>query len=325
MPSPFSEKPEETIGALGEAEIIARARAAFREVSPPPPRGIGDDCAALPAVPENAAAAGTTLRRLVTTDSVVFGKHFDEGVSPENAGKKLVRRNVSDVAAMGGTPSDAVLALVAGENLSAAWLEAFLRGVAEACAECGVELSGGDVSSAPAAAFFSATLALTGFAENPLPRAGAGVGDFLFVTGTLGGSLLKKHFDFRPRVAEGLFLARAPAGTVRACIDVSDGLLKDHAALLPAGTHAEFDFAALPLSDDARALGGDPLRRIFCDGEDYELLFAVAGTEADAFERSWRERFPNVPLSRIARIAAGTENARLDAALSGARAYEHFS
>lgn len=322
---PFTEDVTTGIAALGEIKIIERIRAAFDKISPPAPRGIGDDCAVLPALPESfpAKIAGTP-KRLVTTDSVIFSKHFDESVSPEDAGRKLIRRNVSDIAAMGGVPADAVLALVMSGDVSAAWLERFLRGIAEACAEYHVELSGGDVASAPAAQFFSATLALTGFSENPLLRTGAHEGDFLYVTGTLGGSILKKHFDFHPRMAEGRFLAALPEGTVRACIDVTDGLLKDHATLLPAGTHAEFDFDAIPVSDDARTLGGNLIRRAFCDGEDYELLVAVAGTQTDFFEKSWRENFPKTRISRIAKIVSGTENPELSRRLADARAYEHF-
>ena len=322
---PFCESSVGSVGALGEIKIIERIRSAVENISPPAPRGIGDDCAVLPVIPDNfAPAAPGTLRRLVTTDSVIFSKHFDESVSPENAGKKLIRRNVSDIAAMGGVPADAVLALVMSRDVASAWLDGFLRGIAAACAECGLELSGGDVASAPGARFFSATLALSGFSEKPLLRTGARKGDFLYVTGTLGGSILKKHFDFRPRVAEGRFLAEQADGIIRACIDVTDGLLKDHAALLPPDTHAEFDFAALPISDDARALGGDPIQRAFCDGEDYELLFAVAETHAASFEKTWRERFPATPLSRIARIIGGTENPELARYLADARAYEHF-
>lgn len=321
--NPFSENPAETVGAIGEISLIARIRETLGDASPDAPRGIGDDCAVLPAVPAG-DFAGTPPRRLVTTDSLIFGKHFDASVSPEDAGRKLIRRNASDVAATGGVPADAVLALVMSGDVSAAWFCRFMRGVADDCREFGIELSGGDVASAPCGKFFSATLALTGFAERPLLRSGAREGDFLFVTGTLGGSILKKHFAFRPRVDEGRFLAAQPAGTVRACIDLTDGLLKDHAALLPAGTHAEFDFAALPISADAEKLGGDPVRRAFCDGEDYELLFAVAGTRADAFEKRWRERFPEVRLSRVGRISPGAENPALNARLADARAYEHF-
>ena len=324
---PFTETPENSVSALGEINLIARIREAFQKISPPAPRGIGDDCAVLPAVPERfsaEASAGTPPQRLVTTDSVIFSKHFDETVSPENAGAKLIRRNVSDIAAMGGVPADAVLALVMSGDVSAAWFERFLNGIALACVECGVELSGGDVASAPGENFFSSTLALTGFSENPLLRTGAREGDFLYATGTLGGSILKKHFDFRPRIAEGRFLASFAPKTVRACIDVTDGLLKDHAALLPAGTHAEFDFEAIPISEDAHALGGNLIQRAFCDGEDYELLIVVAGTQTDFFEKTWRENFPQTRISRIAKIVSGNENPELTQRLADARAYEHF-
>jgi len=312
------------VAALGEMKLIETIRHAFEKISPPPPRGIGDDCAVLPAIPENFSSAKKNPHRLVTTDSLIFGKHFDEKISPENAGKKLVRRNASDIAAMGGVPADAVLAFVMSGDVDSAWFEKFLHGVADACAECKIELSGGDVASAPCDRFFSATLALTGFSERPLLRTGTRVGDALFVTGTLGGSILKKHFSFRPRLAEGNFLANLPAGTVHACIDITDGLLKDHAALLPAGTHAEFDFDALPVSDDARTLGGDLVRCIFCDGEDYELLFSVDENFEKELIKRWRERFPETKLSRIARIKSGEKNPELLARLGDAHAYEHF-
>lgn len=323
---PFTETPENSVGALGEIKLIARIREAFREISPPAPRGIGDDCAVLPAVPESFSAevSGALPQRLVTTDSVIFSKHFDETVSPENAGAKLIRRNVSDIAATGGVPADAVLAFVMSGDVSAAWFKRFLSGIAGACIECGVELSGGDIASAPGKNFFSSTLALTGFSENPLLRTGACEGDFLYVTGTLGGSILKKHFDFRPRIAEGRFLAALAPETVHACIDVTDGLLKDHSALLPAGTHAEFDFRAIPISDDARTLGGNLIQRAFCDGEDYELLIAVAETQADFFEKTWRENFSQTRISRIAKIVSGGDNPELFRHLANARAYEHF-
>ena len=322
--SPFSENPQNSVGALGEIKLIKRIRAAFDEISPPAPRGIGDDCAVLPATPDSFRNAGTAPQRLVTTDSVIFSKHFDETVSPENAGKKLIRRNVSDIAAMGGVPADAVLAFVMSNDVAVEWLERFLCGVAEVCTEYGVELSGGDVASAPGKNFFSSTLALTGFSENPLLRTGSEEGDFLYVTGTLGGSILKKHFNFRPRIDEGRFLSSLSPEIIRACIDLTDGLLKDHSALLPEKTHAEFDFDALPLSDDVRTLGGDLIRRAFCDGEDYELLFSVAGTRIADFEKMWRERFPATPISRIAKIVAGEGNPELSLRLASARAYEHF-
>lgn len=320
---PFTQNPDESVSTLGEIKIINRIRSAFEKITSPAPRGMGDDCAVLP-IRSDAGTRTRPQHRLVTTDSLIFAKHFDETVSPENAGKKLVRRNASDIAAMGGVPSDAVLSFIMSGDISTTWLDAFLHGIAEACEECKIELCGGDVASAPGSRFFAANLSLTGFAESPLLRTGALEGDFLFVTGTLGGSILKKHFDFRPRLTEGNFLATLPSGIVRSCIDVTDGLLKDHAALLPPNTHAEFDFEALPIADDAKKLGGNLTRRAFCDGEDYELLFAIAGIRADYFESLWDTRFPDTKLTRIAKIVAGTANPSLSKHLADAHAYEHF-
>lgn len=313
---------EPTVGALGETALlreISALLAAFPRVSRPAPRGIGDDCAVFPNEHGNA-------RRLTTADSVIFSRHFDEGVSAREAGAKLIRRNVSDVAAMGGEPADAVISLIMSRDVRVAWLAEFYEGAARACEALGVELAGGDVASAPAGTrLFAATLALTGFcAGEPLLRTGARVGDAVCVTGTLGGSLRRRHYAFEPRLREGAFLAAFPRGKVRACIDVTDGAAKDLPAIVPAGARAEIDFAAVPVSADALALsGGDAdaaLRRAFCDGEDYELLFCVAPDfEAELFAR-WRERFPETPLTRIGRIAAG---APAEPLFSGG--YEHFA
>ncbi len=322
---PFSENHAATIGALGEVALIRkieRMLATNPSVAPKPPRGIGDDCAVLPTVPKNFA---TNPSRLVTTDSLIFGKHFDESVSPQSAGAKLVNRNASDIAAMGGFPSDAVIALIMSHDVSARWLENFYAGIAGACEKIGLELSGGDISSAPAGTqIFCATLAMTGFATNPLLRSGAKIGDKIFATGTLGGSIVKKHFAFSPRLAEGQFLASLPAGKISACIDITDGLLKDHKPLVPAGAHAEFDLATIPISADAKALGGNALVHAFCDGEDYELLFCVAPDFADILKKMWAEKFPATKLTCIGEIAAG-EAETLPPELSGKRAYEHFA
>lgn len=313
---------EATVGALGETALlrkIAARLAPFPRVSRPAPRGIGDDCAVFPNEHGNA-------RRLTTADSVIFSRHFDESVSARDAGAKLIRRNVSDVAAMGGAPSDAVISLIMSRDVKVAWLEKFYEGAARACDALGVELAGGDVASAPAGTrLFAATLALTGFcADEPLLRTGARAGDAVCVTGTLGGSIRGKHHAFEPRLREGAFLAAFPRRKVRGCIDVTDGPAKDLPAIVPAGAHAEIDFASVPVSADALALAcGDAdaaLRRAFCDGEDYELLFCVAPDfEAELFAR-WRERFPRTPLTRIGRIVSGESAGTF---FSGG--YEHFA
>ena len=320
---PFTAEASASIGALGEVVLlreIARWLAPFPRVAHPAPRGIGDDCAVLSN--EHGAA-----QRLVTTDSVIFSKHFDASVSPQDAGAKLIKRNASDIAAMGGVPSDAVLSLVMSRDVELAWLKNFYAGMAQACDALGIELAGGDLASAPSGSpLFIATLALTGFCgEAPLLRTGAEAGDAIFVTGSLGGTILNKHFAFEPRLAEGRFLASFPREKVRACMDITDGLAKDLKALIPAGMHAEFDWAAIPVSEAVQKLSGGnrelALKHAFCDGEDYELVFCVAPDFEADFTALWRERFPQTPLTRIGRIASG------DAPFPqfDGFGYEHFS
>jgi thiamine-monophosphate kinase len=274
-------------------------------------------------------------QRLVTTDSVLWGRHFDGAVPPRSVGAKLIKRNLSDIAAMGGVPTDAVLSLVTGPNLSLAWLEDFFAGLADACRAFDVELCGGDVVAA-SRDFFCATLALSGFAEEKiLLRRGARTGDLLMVTGELGGSLAGKHHGFVPRLAEGRWLAMR--AEVHAGMDVSDGLAKDILALLPNGADAWLEPLRIPVSKAARSMvpGGDMralLAHALNDGEDYELLVAVEAAEANALQAAWRVAFPQLGLSTIGRVARCTNGAggRLVDASTGLplgedfRGYAHF-
>lgn len=321
---PFTQNPDASIGALGEVALLKKIAAwlkPFPQVARPAPRGIGDDCAVFPNEHGNA-------RRLVTVDSVIFSKHFDESVSPENAGAKLIKRNASDIAAMGGVPADAVLSLVMSRDIKIAWLKNFYAGIAQSCETLGIELAGGDLASAPAGTqIFIATLSLSGFCDRePLLRTGAQIGDSVFVTGTLGGSILTKHFAFEPRLAEGQFLAQFSREEVRACMDITDGLAKDLNEIVPANAHIAFDFPAIPVSEDAQKLAGGnrerALKHAFCDGEDYELVFCAAPNFESTLTKLWREHFPQTPLTRIGRIAPG--GAPFPQFGETAAGYEHF-
>lgn len=321
---PFTQDASAGIGSLGEVALLKKIAdwlKPFPRVARPSPRGIGDDCAVFP------SEHGDTAR-LVTMDSVIFSKHFDASVSPQNAGAKLIKRNASDIAAMGGKPGDAVLSLVMSRDVKTEWLAEFYAGTAHACDALGIELAGGDLASAPEGTqIFIATLSLTGFSENlPLLRSGAQIGDAIFVTGTLGGSISRKHFAFTPRLAEGQFLASFPREKIRACMDITDGLAKDLKEIVPANAHVEFDFAAIPVSEEAQKLAGGnrelELVHAFCDGEDYELFFCVAPDFEAEFKTLWRERFPATRLTRIGRIAPGA--APFPRFSENASGYEHF-
>jgi thiamine-monophosphate kinase len=289
--NPFTENQPESAGALGESGLIEAIRSWLGPASPPAPEGIGDDCAVFSPTPG--------ARALVTTDPIVWGRHFDQDVAPEAASAKLFKRNLSDIAAMGGRPRVAVVSLLLPASTSLEWLQRFHAGLRDVSIACATPLAGGDVSQTDG--LLAACLTLVGetTGERALTRSGARPGDRLFVTGSLGGSLLGRHLSFEPRLAEGQWLAARPE--VTAGIDLSDGLAKDLPALLPPGCEAELFADAIPLNPDAdrmaRESGRPPLFHALCDGEDYELLVAAA-PGATAWLDEWRRDFA-LPLTEI--------------------------
>jgi thiamine-monophosphate kinase len=143
----------------------------------------------------------------------------------------------------------------------------------------GVALVGGDTNSWDGKLVISVTAFGEATARGPVTRSGAKPGDWLFVTGPLGGSILGRHLDFTPRVREALLLHEAVA--IHAMIDVSDGLAADvnhicEESQCGAVLHA----TAIPIADAARELsrtsGKTPLQHALGDGEDFELVFAVS-------------------------------------------------
>ena len=301
---PFAKKSADSVTAFGEARLITAIRRWLGAASPRAPFGIGDDCAVLP------AARGP---QLITVDPVIFGRHFDAAVPPRAVGAKLLKRNLSDLAAMGGCPSAAVLALTLDPHTSLAWLEQFYRGLAACARRYRVPIVGGDLAQADGV--LAASLTLLGAAAGPrvVTRTGARIGDSIYVTGVLGRSLASgHHFAFHPRLAEGAWLAGRPE--VRAMMDVSDGLAKDLGALTPPHAKPALEPDALPLRR------GADLRAALTDGEDYELVFALAAhTDAVAFARAWHRRFPRTRLTNIGHFA------RLNALSPSAVRLEDFS
>ena len=163
-----------------------------------------------------------------STGSILTG-----GVPPREVGAKLFKRNLSDIAAMGGRPRAAVVALALDGRVSLAWLAEFYRGLARESRRHGVPVVGGDVARLSGS--LVATLAMTGECDGPRAHPGRlAAGDWIYVTGSLGRSLATGHnHGFKPRLAEGAWLARR--GEVRAMMDVSDGLAKDLWAMTPRG------------------------------------------------------------------------------------------
>lgn len=298
--NPFSATRAGSVAEWGEVRLIESIRHWLGAASPPPPLGIGDDCAVF------SPAAGAEV--LVTTDPVLWERHFDETVAPEQAAGKLLKRNLSDIAAMGGRGRMAVVSLLLPPATSIEWLGRFHHGLREASLRYGVSLAGGDVSQSDSLLGACMTLVGETVAGRALTRRGAGNEHGLYVTGRLGGSLRGHHLSFEPRLAEGQWLAAREE--VAAAMDLSDGLAKDLPAFLPSGCEAELFPEAVPVSADALAMaassGRPPLYHALCDGEDYELLVALK-PGADSLVEEWKRRFV-LPLTRIGLVRQKVEN-----------------
>ena len=273
----------------------------LRGRTPADPRvlvGPGDDTAVLtpPARPQ-----------LVTTDMLMDGTDFILAeVGPRRVGRKAMAVNLSDIAAMAGVPTAAVvsvalpvlasggrespvssdqqLALAPSPSL-AEELYAGLRSVADAF---GVPLVGGDTNSWAGPLVLSVTVLGEATARGPVLRSGAKPGDWVFVTGPLGGSILGHHLDFTPRVRESLTLHAAV--DLRALIDISDGFTADLSHILEESKcGAVLNAEAIPISLAAEELsrrsGKSPLDHALGDGEDFELVFTVSRADGERLLR----------------------------------------
>lgn len=239
--------------------------------------GIGDDAAVV------ANRADATL---ITTDMLVDGVHFDSSVaSLADVGWKALACSVSDVAAMGGRSTAAVVSSALPAGFLPEQAQQLVEGMLACAGEFGARLVGGDVTSSGGGPL-TLCVTLLGDTEGraPVLRSGARVGDAILVTGTLGGSRLGRHLRFRPRQAEGILLSRDYHP--HAMIDVSDGLAIDLYHILDeSGVGAEVEAASIPVSEDAaelaRETGRTALEHALGDGEDYELLFTLDPATAD--------------------------------------------
>jgi thiamine-monophosphate kinase len=301
-------KPTSRLRDLGEDRLVERLTRGLplgSEVIVGP----GDDCAVL------RPPRGSPRWQLFKTDVVVENIHFTATSPPAAVGWKAAARAVSDVAAMGGNPTHAVVTVVAPGETPASWLLGAYRGLARCARTYGFSLAGGETSGAPSGAPIVLNVCLLGevLPAHCVLRSGARPGDVLFVTGRLGGSLASgRHLRFHPRVTEAQWLVRHFRPT--AMMDLSDGLGHDLPRLaLAGGVGWQVDPARLPRHR------GCSIEQALGDGEDFELLFAVAPRRAEPLLRQWRQAFPRLPLTRIGTVApAGHEEPALR---SG---YEHF-
>ena len=299
---PFTEIHDHSAASLGETALIERIREWLGASAPPSPAGPGDDCAVWQ------PAAGE--RVLITTDPVIHGRHFDDRASPEEAAAKLLRRNLSDIAAMGGKPSAAVLSLFLPPRTALRWLESFHRALAGEAAIWKVDVTGGDICATDGMLGIGLTLFGETVDNRFLPRVGAANGDWIAVTGALGGSLAGRHLRFDPRLAEGQWLARQPESV--AMMDVSDGLAKDLPSMLSPQWQARVETETIPVSQDAatmaEASGRSALHHALCDGEDYELLVILkSAADPKAFAERWKAAGFALPFTIIGRVRERTD------------------
>jgi thiamine-monophosphate kinase len=269
--------------------------------------GAGDDCAVI-GRPRDARW------QLLKTDAVIEGVHFLPAEDPHRIGWKALCRAISDIAAMGGLPAHALITIAAPPATPAARLHGIYAGLRKAARRFGVSIVGGETARSPGPIFIN--VALTGWVERARCafRSGGLVGDSLYVTGRLGGTLAGRHLDFTPRLAEARWLVEHHK--IHAMMDLSDGLAADLPRLAAASRCGyELFRDCLPLTTGctpAQALG---------DGEDYELLFAIAARDAAKLESKWRKQFPKLGITRIGTLLA-SQRSTLNSQLP--RGFDHF-
>ncbi|NBC34598.1 MAG: thiamine-phosphate kinase [Alphaproteobacteria bacterium] len=322
---------------LGEFERIARY---FRPLAEGADGALAllDDAAVLAPLP------GRDL--VVTTDAMVEGVHYLPGEPPDRLARRLLRVNLSDLAAMGAQPFGYTLTTALPASIDEDWLAGFAAGLAADQAAYGISLVGGDSVSTPGPAMLSVTAFGTAVSGRVLRRNGARPGDRVFVSGHLGDghlgllaargdlaglsesdrtALAERYHLPAPRLALGVALV----DLATAAIDLSDGLPGDLGHICAAsGVGARIDTTAIPLSPaGARAVSADPaLRRAaICGGDDYELLFAVPEAATAAVARLSEAH--GLPLTAIGRIEPGQAVLFVDArgeAVEGLSGWRHF-
>ena len=312
--------PRTAVGDLGERALIERIRARI----PPSEQlvvGIGDDAAV--AIPDRGSL------EVLTTDALVEGVHFERRFSsPADIGYKALAVNLSDIAAMGGTPRFALLSLMLPESLPVADVDQLLDGLLEMAAAARVAVVGGNITRSPGPLIVDVTATGTARPRKVLTRGGGRPGDALFVTGTVGAAAaglgwlrqhagtgdpparlaeaVNRHRRPVPRVRIGAMLGRTRAAT--ACMDSSDGLADAVRQIAAAsGTGAVIDAASVPVDPGVRewftTAGKDPISASVSGGDDYELLFSVSRRSLGRL-RSVIQDARGVPVTRIGELTA---------------------
>jgi thiamine-monophosphate kinase len=210
---------------------------------------------------------------------------------------------------MAGRPIAALVTMALPNDFAPAFLQCIYSGMNRLAEQHGVAIVGGETTTNPERLLISVCLLGDVAAHKCILRSGAKSGDALFVTGELGGSLAGRHLEFEPRLAEARWLA--DQFPIHSMIDLSDGLAGDLRHVLQCShVGAEVLARAIPISRAARlqakaeSSAKTPLLAALSDGEDFELLFTVAGRDAVPLLDAWKKQFPGLRLSCIGRITS---------------------
>ncbi len=287
-----------------EFALIARH---FRPLAGPGALELQDDAAVLAPPP------GREL--VLTCDAMVAGVHFLPDDPPDQVGRKLLRVNLSDLAAKGAAPLGYLMTVSAPRTTPDEWFARFAAGLAQDQREYRITLLGGDTTSTPGPISLSLTAIGHVAAGQAVHRSGAMPGDGIWVTGTIGDGALGLAVA-RGRLADptGLLLSRyrlpqprvglTIAGIASAGMDISDGLVQDLGHICRAsGVMGEIEAQLVPLSEPARAAGPDWFATCLTGGDDYELLLAIApGREAELLQAA---NTSGVAVTRIGSFCSG--------------------
>jgi thiamine-monophosphate kinase len=330
---------------VGESGLIRRIADTCCTPHPSIVCGIGDDAAALTLTAHHLL--------LTTCDLLLQDVHFDLGLTdPLSLGMKALSVNLSDIAAMGGTPRFFLVSLGLPPHLPLQFVDDLYRGMMIRAEAFDVRLAGGDTNASPRQMVIDITVMGEILPDRLVRRSGACSGDSIWVTGTLGDSALglsllrrerqrlslagftsplaARHLTPLPRVREGRLLAEHKIAS--SMIDISDGLLADLSRVLAAsGKGATISLAGLPLSDDFMRCpipeGERRLDYALSGGEDYELLFTVAKDREEELLRL--SKGFSAPVTRIGEITEAGGLVVLDAERRpydiGKLGFDHFS
>ncbi len=304
---------------IGEFGFIERFKPHFNDLLSGDIIGIGDDCAIIP--------ANENEDWIVTTDLLMEDVHFlRQSISPFQLGYKSLAVNLSDIAAMGGTPIGSFLSIAIPKDLDVEYLDRFMEGYHKLSQKYNTALLGGDTTKSLKHLAINVTVIGKCSKGKARKRSDAKIGDVICVTGSLGDSagglqllldgvrtntfhdyLLNKHHQPEPQIKEGIFLAKENG--VNAMMDISDGISSDLKHILKASkVSAEVDIQSIPISDEFRnesvKYNWNAIEKATSGGEDYELLLTVDPKDYDRVSKDFKMQFLK-PLIKIGTITEG--------------------